>query len=73
MEPKRIEGSLIAEGLRFAIVASRWNDFIVSRLVDGALDGIVRHGGSLDTVSVYRVPGSFEMPLVAKRVAASGR
>jgi 6,7-dimethyl-8-ribityllumazine synthase len=73
VEPKRVEGSLIAEGLRFAIVASRWNDFIVSRLVDGALDGIVRHGGSLDTVSVYRVPGSFEMPLVAKRVAASGR
>ena len=73
MEPKRIEGSLVAEGLRFAIVASRWNDFIVGRLVDGALDGIVRHGGTLDAVTLYRVPGSFEMPLVAKRVAASGR
>lgn len=73
MEPKRIEGSLVAEGLRIAVVASRWNDFIVGRLVDGALDGIVRHGGSLDAVTVYRVPGSFEMPVVAKRLAGSGR
>jgi 6,7-dimethyl-8-ribityllumazine synthase len=63
----------MAAGLRIAIVASRWNDFIVSRLVDGALDGIVRHGGSLDAVAVYRVPGSFEIPLVAKRLAATGR
>lgn len=73
MEPKRIEGSLVAEGLRIAIVASRWNDFIVGRLIDGAVDGIVRHGGSLENVEVYRVPGSFEIPLVAKRLAGSGR
>jgi 6,7-dimethyl-8-ribityllumazine synthase len=73
VEPKRVEGSLVAEGLRIAVVASRWNDFIVSRLVDGALDAIVRHGGSLESVAVYRVPGSFEIPLAAKRVAGSGR
>lgn len=73
MEPQRIEGSLVAGALRFAIVASRWNDFIVSRLVDGAIDGIVRHGGSVENISVYRVPGSFEIPLVAKRLAGSGR
>ena len=69
MEPKRVEGSLVAEGLRIAIVASRWNEFIVGRLIEGALDGIARHGGSLDAVTVYRVPGSFEIPLVAKRIA----
>ena len=73
MEPKRVEGMLVAEGLRFAVVASRWNDFIVGRLIDGCLDGIVRHGGSLDAVTLYRVPGSFELPIVAKRVAGSGR
>jgi 6,7-dimethyl-8-ribityllumazine synthase len=73
VEPKRVEGSLVAEGLRIAIVASRWNDFIVARLIDGALDGIVRHGGSLEDVTVYRVPGSFEIPLTARRVAGSGR
>ena len=73
MEPKRVEGSLVAEGLRIAIVASRWNEFIVGRLIEGALDGIARHGGSLDAVTVYRVPGSFEIPLAAKRVAGSGR
>ena len=73
MEPKRVEGSLVAEGLRIAIVASRWNEFIVGRLIEGALDGIVRHGGSLDAVTLYRVPGSFEIPLAAKRVAGSGR
>jgi 6,7-dimethyl-8-ribityllumazine synthase len=59
--------------LRIAIVASRWNEFIVGHLVDGALDGIARHGGSLDGVEIYRVPGSFEIPLAAKRVAGSGR
>ena len=73
MEPKRVEGSLVAEGLRIAIVASRWNEFFVGRLIEGALDGIARHGGSLDAVTVYRVPGSFEIPLAAKRVAGSGR
>jgi 6,7-dimethyl-8-ribityllumazine synthase len=73
VEPKRVEGSLVAGGLRIAIVASRWNDFIVGRLIDGALDGIARHGGSLDAVTVYRVPGSFEIPLVARRVAGSGQ
>ena len=64
---------MVAEGLRIAIVATRWNEFIVGRLIEGALDGIVRHGGSLDAVTLYRVPGSFEIPLAAKRVAGSGR
>lgn len=72
-DPKRIEGGLVAEGLRFAIVASRWNEFIVGRLIEGALDGIVRHGGSIDRVTVVRVPGSFEIALAAKKVAGAGQ
>lgn len=72
-DPKRIEGGLVADGLRFAIVASRWNEFIVGRLIEGALDGIVRHGGSLDNVTVVRVPGSFEIALAAKKVAKAGQ
>jgi len=71
-DPKRIEGSLVAEGLRFAIVASRWNEFIVGRLVEGAVDGIVRHGGSSDQITIVRVPGSFELALAAKKVAKAG-
>ena len=72
-DPKRIEGGLVADGLRFAIVASRWNEFIVGRLIEGALDGIVRHGGSLDNITVVRVPGSFESALAAKKVAKAGQ
>jgi len=71
-DPKRIEGGLVAEGLRFAIVASRWNEFIVGRLVEGAVDGIVRHGGSSDQITIIRVPGSFELALAAKKVAKAG-
>ena len=72
MNPRVIEGHLVAEGLRIAIVASRWNDFIVARLIEGAVDGIVRHGGSAEKVAVVRVPGSFEIPLAARKMAASG-
>jgi 6,7-dimethyl-8-ribityllumazine synthase len=73
VEPKRVEGGLVATGLRIAIIASRWNDFIVSRLIGGAVDAVERHGGSADAVTIYRVPGSFEIPLVTKRVAHTGR
>ncbi len=71
--PSYLEGNLNAAGRSFAVVASRFNDFIVQRLVDGALDGIKRHGGDLDRVDVVWVPGSYEIPLAAKRLALSGR
>lgn len=68
-----IEGNLSAAGRTFGIVASRFNDFIVRRLLDGALDAIDRHGGDLGSVDVVWVPGSYEIPLAAKRLALSGR
>ena len=71
--PNVIEGHLSAAGRRFGIVASRFNDFIVKALLDGALDAIKRHGGDLASVDVAWVPGSYEIPLVAKRLALSGR
>src|SRR5215203_2415039 len=67
-----IEGNLSAAGRSFGIVASRFNDFIVRRLLDGALDAIGRHGGDLASVDVVWVPGSFEIPVAAKRLALSG-
>jgi 6,7-dimethyl-8-ribityllumazine synthase len=66
---KTIQGRLSAEGLRIAIVASRWNDFVVSRLIAGAVDAFERLGGSTDAITIIRVPGSFELPMAAKRVA----
>ena len=67
------QGRLNAEGFRFALVASRWNDFITSRLVEGALDALDRLGAAEDSVELYKVPGSFEIPLLALKVAASGK
>lgn len=68
------EGHLhVRKGDRFALVCARWNDFIVERLVLGAQDCIVRHGGSLEQVDVIKVPGSFELPLAAKWAAESGK
>lgn len=67
---KIFEGNLVAEKTRVAIVAARFNDFIVSELVDGALDGLRRHGVAEDDISLARVPGAFEIPLAAKRLAA---
>ncbi len=67
------EGHLLAEGMKFGIVLSRYNDFIGSRLLDGATDCIVRHGGSLENVSLYKCPGSFEIPMIAKKMAQSGK
>ncbi|MGW8272196.1 MAG: 6,7-dimethyl-8-ribityllumazine synthase [Thermodesulfovibrionales bacterium] len=70
---KVLEGNLNAKGLSFCIVVSRFNDFITSRLVDGAVDALLRHGADEKEVQIVRVPGSFELPLIAKKCAASGR
>ena len=71
MQPAVHEGQLNAQGFRFAIVASRWNDFISSRLVEGALDALGRLGANEGSVAVYRVPGAFEIPLLALTLAES--
>lgn len=63
------EGKLIAKGLRFAIVVSRFNSFITERLLEGALDALKRHGAEETHIEIYKVPGSFEIPLVAKLLA----
>lgn len=68
-----IEGNLSAEGRTFGVVASRFNDYIVKSLVDGALDAVERHGGDAGSVDVAWVPGSYEVPLAAKQMAVSGR
>jgi 6,7-dimethyl-8-ribityllumazine synthase len=67
--PKAIEGGLIAQGLKVAIVVSRFNDFITNRLLEGALDALIRHGVGDDDIEVVKVPGCFEIPSVAQRVA----
>ena len=71
MQPVIHEGNLNGQGFRFAIVASRWNDFISSRLVEGALDALERLGADEKQVEVFRVPGAFEIPLLALRLAES--
>lgn len=73
MQPVVHEGQLSGQGFRFAIVASRWNDFISSRLVDGALDAFERLGVAENDVEIYKVPGAFEIPLLAQKIAASGK
>ena len=73
MANKIVEGQLLAEGLRFAIVVSRFNDFICSRLLEGAMDALMRHGASEEKVVLVKVPGAFEIPLVAKKLALSGQ
>lgn len=70
---KVFEGHLSAAGLRFGIVVSRFNEFITGKLLGGAEDAIRRHGGDLEQVDVAWVPGAFEIPLVARRMAESGR
>jgi len=67
---KSIEGKLDAKGLRISIVASRFNEFIVDRLIGGAVDYLVRHGCDAQNIDLVRVPGAFEMPLVCKRLAS---
>ena len=70
---KKLEGQLTAQGQHIAIVASRFNDFIVGHLIAGAEDCFVRHGGSTDDLTVAYVPGAFEIPLLAQKLAQSGR
>jgi 6,7-dimethyl-8-ribityllumazine synthase len=67
-----LEGQLTAQGLRFAIVVSRFNSLVTQRLLDGALDALRRHGADENAITVVYVPGSFEIPLAAKRLAQSG-
>ena len=71
MQPTVHEGRLNAEGFKFAIVASRWNEFISGRLVDGALNALKRLGASEPQITIYRVPGAFEIPLLSLRLAES--
>lgn len=71
--PRTLEGDLIDRGGRYAIVVSRFNDFITGRLLDGALDALRRHGVADDHVTVVWVPGAFELPIVCRRLAGSGK
>lgn len=68
-----IEGQLNSKGLKIAIVAARFNDFIVDRLISGAIDYLVRHGGSEDDLTLVRLPGAFELPIAAQKLAKSGK
>jgi 6,7-dimethyl-8-ribityllumazine synthase len=68
-----IAGKLDASGLKIAIIASRFNDFVTARLIEGAVDCLLRHGSGEKDITVIRVPGSFELPLAAKKAASSGK
>jgi 6,7-dimethyl-8-ribityllumazine synthase len=70
---KILEGKQDAGGLKVGIVVSRFNNFITEKLLDGALDGFQSHGGSVDNLTVVRVPGAFEIPIVADKMAGSGK
>ena len=67
---KKYEGELQAKGLKFAIIVSRFNDFITNKLLDGAVDALLRHGAADQNIDTIKVPGAFELPLAAKIVAA---
>ncbi|MCA9007000.1 MAG: 6,7-dimethyl-8-ribityllumazine synthase [Planctomycetaceae bacterium] len=73
MKHTLIEGDLLVRNASFAIVVSRWNELITRRLLEGALETFRRHGGSEENITVLWVPGSFELPLVADRLAKSGK
>jgi 6,7-dimethyl-8-ribityllumazine synthase len=73
LQPGKIDGKITATGLRFGVVVSRFNSFITERLLQGALDALERGGAGSSDVDVVHVPGSFELPLTAKQLAASGR
>lgn len=68
-----IEGKLNAEGFKFGVIVSRFNSFICDRLVEGALDTLIRHGASDENIDIVRVPGAFEIPMAAKKAVATGR
>lgn len=71
--PKIIEGKIVAKEMKFGLVASRFNDFICERLIGGAVDALKRAGADEKDIYLVRVPGSFEIPLTAKKLAKSGR
>lgn len=71
--PKIIEGKIVAKGMKFGIVASRFNDFICGRLIEGTIDALMRAGTEEKDITIYKVPGSFELPLTAKKLAKGGR
>jgi len=73
MEVKTVQGIYSGKGMKFAIVAGRFNDFISKSLIGGAVDALVRHEADEEDVVVYKVPGAFEIPLMAKKLAASGK
>lgn len=69
---KTIEGQLDAKGLKIALVAARFNDFVVDRLIGGAVDYLLRHGAERENLTIIRVPGAFELPLTCKKIAKKG-
>ncbi len=71
--PKVIEGKLLAKGKKFAIVVSRFNDFVTSKLTEGAVDALLRSGADTKDIEIIKVPGAFEIPLIAKKAAERGR
>ena len=72
-QPKIVEGELLARDLRFALIAARFNDFVVEPMVRGALDALKRHGVSEKQIEIVRVPGAFDIPIVARKLALSRR
>lgn len=68
---KTLEGNLVAEGLKFGIITARFNEFINNKLLEGALDALKRHGATLENIEVAWVPGAFEIPLIAQKMAMS--
>ena len=68
-----IEGMMDAKGVRIAIVATRFNDFVVDRLISGAIDYLTRHGAERENLTLVRVPGAFELPVVCQKLASSGK
>ncbi len=73
MMPKITEGKIVAKGMKFGIAASRFNDFICGRLIEGAIDALTRAGGDEKDIRIFKVPGAFELPLAAKKLAKTGQ
>lgn len=71
LQPKVHQGEITAEGFRFAIVASRWTESLVAKLIDGAVEALEEHGAAEGSIEIFRVPGAYELPLAAKKVAES--